>query len=140
LPTSVLALELEVERVVGRSALVAFEGNRYSVAPGQAGRTVLVRRRLDDDVVRIYSIGGVLLAEHHRATPGAGVLVRTADHHALLEGAVLERFSTLPACRRTENRPPSAAALRAGAALRAAPSPTPRPLSEYAALVEAGAA
>jgi transposase len=140
LPTSVLALELEVERVVGRSALVAFEGNRYSVPPGQAGRTVIVRHRLDEDVVRLHSISGVLLAEHRRATPGGGLLVRSAEHHALLEGAVLERFSTLPACRRTENRPPSAAAVRAAAALRATASPTPRPLAAYAELAEAGAA
>jgi transposase len=139
LPTRVLALELEVERIVGRSCLVAFEGNRYSVAPGQTGQTVIVRRRLDDELVRIHSVSGVLLAEHRRAAPGAGVLVRSSEHHALLEQAVLERFTTLPACRRTENRPPSAAALRAAAALRSAPSPAPRPLGVYAELAEAAA-
>jgi transposase len=137
LPTGVLALELEVERIVGSSCLVAFEGNRYSVQPGQVGRTVIVRRRLDAELVRIHSPGGVVLAEHRRAAPGAGQLVRSGEHHALLEQAVLERFTTQPACRRTENRPPSPAALRAAATRHAAPSPPPRPLGVYAALAEA---
>jgi transposase len=137
LPAAPLALELEAERVVGRSCLVAFEGNRYSVAPGHVGRTVLVRRRLDEQLVRVTSISGVLLAEHRRAAPGSGTLVRSASHHAALERLVLERFSTLAACRRSENRPPSADALHAAALMRQAPSPTPPSLAVYAALAEA---
>jgi transposase len=74
LPPAPFSLELEVERIVGRSALVSFEGNRYSVAPGLAGRAVLVRRRLGDEQLRIVSPSGALLAEHRRATPGSGVL------------------------------------------------------------------
>ncbi len=137
LPAAPLALELEVERTVGRSALVAFEGNRYSVAPGLAGRTVLVRRRLDEQQIRIASPSGALLAEHRRAAPGSGVLVRSKEHHLALEHAVLARFTTRPRCPSTTNRPPSPAALAAAAALGASADVPPRPLSTYAALVEA---
>ena len=46
LPASAFPAQLSVERLVGRSALVAFEGNRYSVAPGLVGQTVTVTARL----------------------------------------------------------------------------------------------
>jgi transposase len=137
LPRSVLPLELEVERVVSRSALVSFEGNRYSLQPGLSGRTVIVRRRLGDEQLRIVSVTGTTLAEHRRAAPGSGALVRSAEHHALLEHAVLERFSTRERCPRSSNRPPTAAALAAAAALRGMADPPPRPLTAYAALVQA---
>ena len=38
LPATAYPAELRAERVVSSSALVAFEGNRYSVPPAQAGR------------------------------------------------------------------------------------------------------
>jgi transposase len=137
LPASPFPAELEVERVVGRSALVAFEGNRYSLQPGLAGRSVLVRRRLGDEQLRIVSVTGATLAEHRRATPGSGTLVRSAEHHALLEHAVLARFTTRERCPRSVNRPPSAAALATATTLAALADPSPRPLAAYAALVEA---
>ena len=48
LPGIAFPAQLTVERVVGRSALVAFEGNRYSVAPGLVGQTVTVTARLGE--------------------------------------------------------------------------------------------
>ena len=38
LPPAAFPAQLEVQRLVGRSALVAFEGNHYSVSPGLVGR------------------------------------------------------------------------------------------------------
>jgi transposase len=139
LPAAPFPAELEAERVVGRSALVSFEANRYSVPPGLVGRTVLVRRRLGDSTLRIVSVTGALLAEHRRAAPGAGILVRSREHHALLELAVLERFTTKRRCPTTVHQPPSRSALAVAATLRdGPPDPPPRPLAAYAALVEAG--
>jgi len=43
LPGTAFPAQLEAQRAVGRSALVACEGNRYSVAPGLAGQTVTAR-------------------------------------------------------------------------------------------------
>ena len=79
----------------------------------------------------------------HAVEPGApqdlgtGALVRSPKHHALLEHAVLERFTTQPRCPRSANRPPSAPALASATTLRGIADPPPRPLAAYAALVEA---
>ena len=48
LPPVPYPAELRVERVVSSSALVAFEGNRYSVPPAQAGQTVAVLARVGE--------------------------------------------------------------------------------------------
>src|SRR5712691_3361303 len=53
--------ELRVARVVSTSALVAFEGNRYSVPPAQAGETVALIARLGEPTLRIVSAAAVLL-------------------------------------------------------------------------------
>jgi hypothetical protein len=45
LPAAAFPAQLEVDRVVSRTAMVAFEGNRYSVAPGHIAQTVTVRAR-----------------------------------------------------------------------------------------------
>lgn len=80
LPAAAFPAQLEVERVVSRTALVAFEGNRYSVAPSLVGQTVTVRARLGELHLEIASAAGRRLARHRRAPAGAGQLLRSAGH------------------------------------------------------------
>src|SRR4051812_6625810 len=56
-PTAAFPAQLAVERLVGRSALVSFEGNRYSVAPDLVGQTVTVTARLGELHLEILSPG-----------------------------------------------------------------------------------
>jgi hypothetical protein len=111
LPATAYPAELRVERVVGSSALVSFEGNRYSVPPTLAGQTVTARVRVGEPVVQIVSAAGSLVASHRRLPAGAGQLVRSPAHQTALEQAVLATFTTRPRCARKPNRPPTAEAL-----------------------------
>jgi transposase len=111
LPPVAYPAELRVERVVSASALVAFEGNRYSVPPSLAGQTVSVLARLGEPTLRVVSAAGVLVATHRRLPVGAGQIVRTEIHRAALEQAVLAAFTTGQPCARKPNRPPSVEAL-----------------------------
>jgi transposase len=139
LPPVAYPAELRVERVVSASSLVAFEGNRYSVPPAQAGQTVAVLARLGTPTLRVISTAGVLVATHRRLPAGAGQLVRTGAHQAQLEQAVLAAFTTRPACARKPNRPPSVEALSLAAALapEAFVEPELPTLAAYAALAAA---
>ncbi|MDE3129882.1 MAG: IS21 family transposase [Acidobacteriota bacterium] len=116
LPAIAYPAELQVERVVGSSALVGFEGNRYSVPPVLAGQTVRVRLRVGEPRLEIVSAAGVVVASHRRAPAGAGQLVRAPAHREALEQAVLAAFTTKPRCARKPNRPPSSEALALAAA------------------------
>ena len=118
LPASAFPAQLSVERLVGRSALVAFEGNRYSVAPGLVGQTVTVTARLGELHLEILSQAGRRVARHRRAPAGAGQQVRSPEHAEQLEHAVLAAFTTDRPCRRKTNRPPSDVAQAAAARLR----------------------
>jgi transposase len=111
LPALAYPAMMTVQRKASRSALVAFDGNHYSVPPVQAGRTVTVLCRLGEPTVRIVSAAGEIVATHRRVAAGAGQTVRTAEHAALLEKAVLAAFTTDHACRRKANRPPGPRAL-----------------------------
>jgi transposase len=111
LPPQPYPAELAVERVVSASALVAFEGSRYGVPPAQVGETVTVVCRLGEPTLQIVSAAGVLVATHRRLPAGAGQTVRSGEHQAALERAVLAAFTTRRPCRRKTNRPPSAEAL-----------------------------
>jgi hypothetical protein len=108
LPVAPYPATIEAERTVGKSALVAYEGNRYSLPPGLEGQRVLVRRRLGAREVEIHSQAGTLVARHPLAPAGAGALARTAEHHQALEQAVLAATAQRsgPPCRRKQNRPP----------------------------------
>jgi transposase len=117
LPTAAFPAQLEVARLVGRSALVAFEGNHYSVSPGLVGQTVTVTARLGELHLEILSAAGRRAARHRRAPAGAGQQLRSAEHARLLEQAVLDAFTTDKPCRRKANRPPGDAALTAAARL-----------------------
>jgi len=135
LPATAYPAELHIERVVGSSALVSFEGNRYSVPPVLAGQTVTVRVRVGEPLLQIVSAAGVLVATHRRQPAGAGQLVRLPVHQAALEQAVLAAFTTRPRCARKPNRPPTAEALAlAGAAAVDVEIPS---LADYARLVAA---
>ncbi len=116
LPAIAYPAELRVERVVGASALVAFEGSRYSVPPTLAGQTVSVRVRVGEPRLEIISAAGALVASHRRVPAGAGQIIRASAHGAALEQAVLGAFTTQPRCPRKPNRPPSREALALAAA------------------------
>jgi len=119
LPSVPFPAEICVERPVSRSALVAFEGNHYSVPAALAGAPqVTIRARSGEQTLRIISAAGTLIAKHRRAPSGAGQLIRSAEHAAGLEQAVLSAFTTHRPCRRKQNRPPGQAALAAAAVLR----------------------
>ncbi len=118
LPAAPFPAILEVERQVSRQALVAFEGNRYSVGPELAGQTVTIRARLGELRLEIVAASGASVARHRRAPAGAGQTVRSAAHTEALEAAVLDEFTTRRACRRKQNRPPGEAAKAAAARLR----------------------
>ena len=100
LPAAAYPALIAVERKASRSALVAFEGNRYSLAPGHAGRTLTVRARVGEPVLHILTAAGEIVATHRRAPAGAGQLVRSPEHATMLEQAVLAAFTTDHACRR----------------------------------------
>jgi transposase len=119
LPSSPFPAEVCVQRRVSRSALVAFEGNHYSVPAALAGAPlVTVRARVGEQTVRIVSAAGVQVAVHRRVPAGAGQRVRCAEHTAGLQQAVLSAFTTQKPCARKQNRPPGQAALAAAAVLR----------------------
>jgi transposase len=111
LPALAYPAVITVQRTASRSALVALDGNRYSVPPQQAGRTVTVLGRVGDPMIRIVSAAGEVVATHRRAPAGAGQTIRTSEHAVLLEKAVLAAFTTDHSCARKANRPPGPRAL-----------------------------
>jgi hypothetical protein len=116
LPPIAYPAELRIERIVSASALVAFDGNRYSVPPTLAGQTVAVLARLGEPTLRGVSAAGVLVATHRRLPVGAGQTARSGAHQVALEQAVLAAFTTRP--------PPPAGPQNASQ--RADPSPAKR--------------
>lgn len=132
---------VEVARVVSAQALVAFHGNFYSVPPGLAGASVLVRHRLGEPTIEVRTASGVTLAVHRREVDGAGVIARHAEHVAALERSVLARFSDRAPCRRKQRRPASPAALAEAARLRGQPPAAgEHVVVDFAAYVNAAAA
>ena len=118
---------LSVERSVSAQALVAFRGNRYSVPPELTGARVLVSVRLGASTVDIATTpgpatgarGGLVLACHHLAPAGAGVMVRDHGHVLALEAAAMAAATSAAPHRGKERRPPSPAARAAAATLLA---------------------
>jgi transposase len=138
LPHAAYPAVIAVERKASRSALVAFEGNHYSVPPAHAGRTLTVHARVGEPVLRLISAAGEIVATHRRATAGAGQTLRSTEHAAALERAVLAAFTTGKTCRRKANRPPGNEALAELARLRGIdvePAPVIS-LKRYAELAE----
>lgn len=110
LPVAPYPATVEVVRTIDRSALVAFDGNAYSVPPGLSGTEVLIRHRLGSATLEVITSTGRSLAFHRRVPGGMGQVVRLPQHRVALEAAVLLAFTTAPPCRRKENRPPGAEA------------------------------
>ncbi len=139
LPAAAYPAQIVVGRKVSRAALTAFEGNQYGVAPAHAGRTVTVTWRISEPLLRIVSAHGEIIAEHRRAPAGASQTVRSAEHAAMLQTAVLAAFTTKDACRRKPNLPPGDSALAELARLRGLDPRGARVISlaDYAALAEA---
>jgi transposase len=139
LPAAAYPAQIMVQRKVSRAALAAFEGNQYSVPPAHAGRTVTVTWRISEALLRIVGGHGEILAEHRRVAAGASQTVRSAEHTAMLQTAVLAAFTTKDACRRKPNLPPGDQALQELARLRGIdPEPTNViSLKDYAKLAEA---
>jgi transposase len=101
---------LEVPLAVADNATVAFRANRYSVPPGLGGVSLTGRHRLGTGVLEVFSPAGVLLVTHRLLPPGTGATVRTPEHAAALESAVLKSFTTARRCDRKGNYPPGEAA------------------------------
>ena len=139
LPALAYPAVITVTRQASRSALVAVDGNRYSVPPQQAGRTVTVLARVGDPTIRIVSTAGEIVATHRRAPAGAEQTIRTTEHAAMLEKAVLAAFTTDHACRRKVNRPPGPKALAELARLAGHEQPPGEliSLADYQQLAEA---
>jgi len=139
LPIAAYPAQIMVERKVSRAALTAFEGNYYSVPAGHAGKTMTVTWRVSEPVLRIVGAHGEIVAEHLRVPAGAGQTVRSTEHAALLEAAVLAAFTTKDACRRKPNLPPGDSALAELARLRGLDPGGAQVISlnDYAALAEA---
>lgn len=111
---------LAVERTVSPQALVSFDGNFYSVPPGHRGQSVTIIRRLDTEVIDIVSAAGNTLARHRLEVRGAHAVVRTGEHVAALEKAVLAATGDNRApCRRKKRIPPSQQALAEADRIRA---------------------
>lgn len=98
-------------RKVSRTALVAYDGNFYSVPPGLIGRQIEIRLQIDQPFPEIHNDDGTMVARHRRATGGAGQTIRIAAHDQQLQKAVFAAFTTEKPCRRKANRPASNEAL-----------------------------
>jgi transposase len=138
LPPAPFPATLEVTAPVAANASVAFRGNRYGVPPGLKGVELTLRHRLGSTMLEVLAPSGRLIISHHLAPAGMGTLVRTAEHRAALEEAVLSSFTTDRPCDRKGNYPPGEAARAEAARLLAALGPdVVVDLDAYARLVEA---
>jgi transposase len=117
LPPGSFPATTEVDRVVAANASVAFAGNRYSVPPGLSGTTLVIRHRLGTPTIDVVAPSGAILVTHRLAPAGSGALVRSLEHRAALEAAVLSAFTTAAPCDKKANRPPGRAALDEAARL-----------------------
>lgn len=119
LPAAAFPATLEVERRVDRQAMVAFEGNRYSVGAELVGQKVTVRAKLGELGVEIRSARGAIVARHRRAPTGAAQTIRASAHARALEREVLAQFSTgSHPPKRKANRPPGETAREEARRLR----------------------
>lgn len=117
LPAMPFPATTEVERTVADNAVVAFRGNRYSVPPGLGGTPLVLRHRLGSPTLDVVAPSGAIIITHRLAPAGAGALVRSTEHRAALEAAVLSSFTVARPCDRKANRPPGHEALAEAARL-----------------------
>ena len=124
-PPAAYPAQLRVERKVSAQALVAFRGNHYSVPPELAHATATVVATVGSPILEIATASGIVIARHHRAADGAGVMVRDHGHVIALDHAAMGAATSAAPHRRKQRIPPSAAALAAGAHL---PNPPTKPI------------
>jgi transposase len=117
LPAMPFPATIEVERTVADNATVAYRGNRYSTPPGLGTTMLRVRQRIGSGTIDVVAPSGAILVTHRTAPDGTGALVRSLEHRAALEKAVLSAFTTARPCDRKANRPPGDVALREAAKL-----------------------
>ncbi|MGH9268278.1 MAG: Mu transposase domain-containing protein [Acidimicrobiales bacterium] len=103
LPPVPFPATVEVVAPVASNASVAFRGNHYGVPPGMRGAELTLRHRLGSGMVEIHSPSGMLIVAHRLAPAGMGTLVRTPEHWAALESAVMSSFTTARPCDRKGN-------------------------------------
>ena len=109
--------QLRVERRVSAQALVAFRSNTYSVPPELAYATVTVITTVGSPILEVATASGIVIARHHRAADGAGVMVRDHGHVIALDHAAMNAATSAAPHRRKQRLPPSTAALAAAAHL-----------------------
>jgi transposase len=125
--------ELRVTRSVSAQALVAYDGNFYSVGPGHRGQEVTVVRVLGADAIDVVSAAGNTLARHRLEPAGAHAVVRADEHVAALEKAVLAASGDLrAACRRKQRIPLSGEAVAEADRVRARLTGQPLPTHTHA--------
>lgn len=117
LPAVPFPATLIANRVVAGNASVAFRGNRYSVPPGLSGVELELRHRLGTATLAVHARSGAPLVTHRLAPAGAQTVVRTPEHRAALEKAVLSSFTSERPCDTKANRPPGPDALAEAARL-----------------------
>lgn len=117
LPAAPYPATLTTTAVVAPNATVAFRGNRYSVPPGLTDSELLMSHRLGTGSVEVTTAAGTVLVSHRLAPAGAGMIVRTREHHDALEAVVLSGFSTAKPCDPKRNSPPGPDALTEAAKL-----------------------
>ena len=76
MPVEPFPATVQVQRTVTANCTIAFGGNHYSTPPGLVGHTVIASHRLGTLELGVSSAGGVLLASHRLAPPGAGRTLR----------------------------------------------------------------
>lgn len=120
LPAVPYPATIELSGPVASDATVAFRGNRYSVPHGLAGAIVTLRHRLGAPELEIVAPSGLILAVHDLRAAGAGAVVRSPEHRAGLEAAVLAAYPSARPCERKGHHPPGPEAQAAAAALQGA--------------------
>lgn len=123
LPPAPFPATLTVERHVTAQALVAFRGNRYSTPPETVLNTVNVICRLGSPHLDITTVSGIVIARHHRAPDGAGIVVRDHVHVTALDLAAMAAATSAAPHRRKQRIPPGPAAQAAAAQLTGTTGP-----------------
>jgi len=104
-------------RTASRQALVSYRGNRYSVPPELARAPVVISHPVGGEFLDIATTGGIIIARHHMAADGLGVMVRDSGHVIALDTAAMATASTGRPHRRKERIPPGTTAKAAAAQL-----------------------
>ena len=98
------------QRSASRQALVAYRGNRYSVAPELAMAQVTVSHPIGGAFIDIATAAGIVVARHRLLADGLGATVRDGGHVIALDAAAMAAANTGRAHRRKERIPPGPAA------------------------------